>query len=129
VISCGVAGWEFSWASARPNSTSFSRPPPDVWSCFDAHFLFFMPRWTPWPWRPQGLWQAPSYALEGLFGEVWLCNAQHVKNAPGRERDLSDVKWLSDVAAHKMVRPSFVPSPEVGEFCAWAGLGPVYAGS
>ena len=25
-------------------------------------------------------WKAPFYALEGLFDEVWLCNAQHVKN-------------------------------------------------
>ena len=25
-------------------------------------------------------WKAPYYALEGLFEELWLCNAQHVKN-------------------------------------------------
>jgi transposase len=60
-------------------------------------------------------WKAPYYALEGLFEEVWLCNAQHVKNAPGRKTDLSDAEWLADVAAHGMVRPSFVPPPEIGE--------------
>jgi transposase len=46
---------------------------------------------------------------------LWLCNAQHVKNVPGRKTDLSDAEWLADVAAHGMVRPSFVPPPEIRE--------------
>ena len=33
-------------------------------------------------------WKSPYYALEGLFPELWLCNAQHVKNVPGRKTDL-----------------------------------------
>jgi len=60
-------------------------------------------------------WKAPYYALEGLFEELWLCNAQHVKNVPGRKSDLSDAEWLADVAAHGMVRASFVPPPEIRE--------------
>lgn len=60
-------------------------------------------------------WRSPYYALEGLFDELWLCNAQHVKNVPGRKTDLSDAEWLADVAAHGMVRPSFVPPPEIRE--------------
>jgi transposase len=60
-------------------------------------------------------WRAPYYTLEGLFDELWLCNAQHVKNVPGRKSDLSDAEWLADVAAHGMVRPSFVPPPEIRE--------------
>jgi transposase len=60
-------------------------------------------------------WKPIYYALEGLFGELWLCNAQHVKNVPGRKSDLSDAEWLADVAAHGMVRPSFVPPPEIRE--------------
>src|SRR5437899_13045779 len=60
-------------------------------------------------------WKAPYYALEGLFDEVWLCNARHVKTVPGRKSDLSDAEWLADVAAHGMVRPSFVPPPEIRE--------------
>jgi transposase len=58
-------------------------------------------------------WRAVYYALEGLFPELWLCNAQHVKNVPGRKSDLSDAEWLADVAAHGMVRPSLVPPPEI----------------
>ena len=60
-------------------------------------------------------WRPVFYALEGLFPEVWLCNAAHVKNVPGRKTDLSDAEWLADVAAHGMVRPSFVPPPEIRE--------------
>ena len=60
-------------------------------------------------------WKPVYYALEGWFDELWLCNAQHVKNVPGRKSDVSDCEWLADVAAHGMVRPSFVPPPEMRE--------------
>jgi len=60
-------------------------------------------------------WKPVYYALEGLFSELWLCNAQHVKNVPGRKTDLSDAEWLADVASHGMVRPSFVPPAEIRE--------------
>jgi len=59
-------------------------------------------------------WKPVYYALESDF-EVWLCNAHHVKNVPGRKTDMSDSEWLADVAAHGMVRPSFVPPPEIRE--------------
>jgi transposase len=55
------------------------------------------------------------YSLEGLFDDLWLCNAAHVKNVPGRKSDLADAEWLADVAAHGMVRPSFVPPLEIRE--------------
>ena len=37
-------------------------------------------------------WKSPYYVLEGMFDELWLCNAQHVKNVPGRKSDLSDAE-------------------------------------
>lgn len=58
-------------------------------------------------------WRPVYYGLEDRFGEMWLVNAHHVKNVPGRKTDMSDAEWLADVAAHGMVRPSLVPSPEV----------------
>jgi transposase len=60
-------------------------------------------------------WRPVFYELEGLFAEVWLCNAAHVKNVPGRKTDLSDAEWLADVVAHGMDRPSFVPPAEIRE--------------
>ena len=59
-------------------------------------------------------WKPCYYALEDRF-EVWLCNAHHVKNVPGRKTDMSDAAWLADVVAHGMVRPSFVPPPPIRE--------------
>jgi transposase len=58
-------------------------------------------------------WKPIFYGLENLFDEVWLVNAQHVKNVPGRKTDMSDAEWLADVAAHGMVRASMVPEPEI----------------
>lgn len=59
-------------------------------------------------------WKPVYYALEDHF-RVWLCNAHHVKNVPGRKTDMSDADWLADVAAHGMVRPSFVPPIPIRE--------------
>jgi len=58
-------------------------------------------------------WKPIYYGLEGLFEELWLCNAAHVRNVPGRKTDLADAAWLADVVAHGMVRPSFVPPPPI----------------
>ena len=60
-------------------------------------------------------WKCIYYGLEGLFPQLWLVNAHHVKNVPGRKTDMADAEWLADVAAHGMVRPSLVPSPEARE--------------
>ncbi len=60
-------------------------------------------------------WKPVYYGLEGLFEELWLCNAQHVKNVPGRKTDMADAEWLADVVAHGMVRPSLVPDEPIRE--------------
>src|SRR5262249_51623163 len=59
-------------------------------------------------------WKPVLYALESRF-VVWLCNARNVRKVPGRKTDLSDAEWLADVAAHGMIRPSFVPPPPIRE--------------
>lgn len=53
-------------------------------------------------WRP--VW----HVLEGHF-ELVLANAAHVRNVPGRKSDVNDARWLSDLLAHGLIRPSFVP--------------------
>jgi transposase len=60
-------------------------------------------------------WKPVNYPLEGLFPELWVVNAQHVRNVPGRKTDANDAEGLADVAAHGMVRPSFVAPPNVRE--------------
>jgi transposase len=60
-------------------------------------------------------WKPIYYGLEGMFDELWVVNAHHVKNVPGRKTDLADAAWLADVVAHGMVRASFVPPPPIRE--------------
>jgi transposase len=58
-------------------------------------------------------WRAPFYLLEGRF-ETWLVNAHDVKHLPGRPKtDRLDAVWLCKVAERQMLRPSFVPPPQI----------------
>jgi len=53
-------------------------------------------------------WKPVYYLLEDDF-ELWLVNAQHVKNVPGRKTDVQDAQWLCQLLEHGLVRASFVP--------------------
>jgi transposase len=59
-------------------------------------------------------WKPFYYLLEdGL--PVTLVNARDVRNLPGRKTDVSDAVWLAQLAAHGLVRASFVPPEPVRE--------------
>jgi transposase len=60
-------------------------------------------------------WKSPYNILEGNF-EVWIVNAQHVKNVPGRKTDVKDAHWLADLMRHGLLRPSFIPAIEQREW-------------
>src|SRR5215218_11398062 len=53
-------------------------------------------------------WKPVYYLLEDDF-ELWLVNAQHVKNVPGRKTDVQDAQWLCRLLEQGLVRASFVP--------------------
>src|SRR4051794_35229925 len=60
-------------------------------------------------------WRPPFYLLEDRF-ETWLVNAHDVKHLPGRPKtDRLDAVWLAQVAERQMLRPSFVPPPQIRE--------------
>jgi transposase len=54
------------------------------------------------------------YLLEDDF-QVWLLNAQHLKNVPGRKTDVADSVWICQLVEHGLVRPSFVPPKPIRE--------------
>jgi transposase len=60
-------------------------------------------------------WKPFYYVLEGHEFELVLANARHVKNMPGRKSDVSDATWLAELAAHGLVRSSFVPPSPIRE--------------
>jgi hypothetical protein len=52
--------------------------------------------------------------LEGGFTLI-VGDARHIKAVPGRETDVKDPGWIADLVRHGLIRPSFVPPPEIRE--------------
>src|SRR3954447_25788721 len=57
-------------------------------------------------------WKGAFYCLEEVM-EVWLLNAAHMKAVPGRKTDVRDAEWITQLLEHGLLRPSFVPPPEI----------------
>jgi len=57
-------------------------------------------------------WKPVFFVLERRF-ECWLINAEHLHNVPGRKSDVIDSRWLCELLEFGLVRPSFVPPPEI----------------
>jgi transposase len=53
-------------------------------------------------------WKPVFNLLEGNL-EVWLVNAQHVKQVPGRKTDVKDAEWLAELLSYGLLKPSFIP--------------------
>jgi transposase len=47
--------------------------------------------------------------------ELIVANARHVKGLRGRKTDMNDATWLADLAAHGLIRASFVPHEDFHE--------------
>ena len=59
-------------------------------------------------------WKPVFYVLEAAGSGTWLVNARDVKHLPGRPKtDKLDAVWLCKVAERQMIRPSFVPPPQI----------------
>ena len=59
-------------------------------------------------------WKPVWHILYGRF-ELVLANAAHIRNVPGRKSDVNDATWISDLLAHGLIRPSFVPPQPIQE--------------
>ena len=57
-------------------------------------------------------WKPVFYCLEEHL-ECWLLNAAHMKAVPGRKSDVKDAEWIAQLLEHGLLRPSFVPPPEI----------------
>lgn len=65
-----------------------------------------------------GIYWRPVYAVLEQQPVKWklvVGNAMHVKNVPGRKTDVQDAEWLASVVRVGLIRPSFVPPPEIRE--------------
>ena len=58
-------------------------------------------------------WWPVYHALAQAGIEVCVCNAAHMRNVPGRKRDIADCQWIAELHEHGLLRPSFIPAAEV----------------
>jgi transposase len=54
-------------------------------------------------------WKPVWTVLATTTLELVLAHAVAVRNLPGHKSDVKDARWLADLLAHGLVRPSFVP--------------------
>jgi len=54
-------------------------------------------------------WKPVHWVLEDAVDEVWVINARHMRNVPGRKTDVADSQWGAQLLEHGLVRPSFIP--------------------
>jgi transposase len=61
-----------------------------------------------------GVYWIPLYQLLSDHGiQVYLVNAKHVKNVPGRKTDINDAQWLQYLHSVGLLRGSFRPPQEI----------------
>src|SRR5277367_6040633 len=74
------------------------------WGCtlvaMEATGVYWLPIW--------------KILLGGAF-EMNIANARHIKAVPGRKTDMNDAMWIADLAAHGLIKASFVPDEEFHE--------------
>jgi transposase len=60
-----------------------------------------------------GVYWRPVYEVcEGAF-DLWVVNARHVKNVPGRKSDVIDAEWLARLLSSGLLRKSFIPAVDI----------------
>ena len=57
-------------------------------------------------------WKPVLNCLESHV-EIWLVNARHVKNVPGRKTDMGDSQWLAKLMQAGLLEPSFIPDRDI----------------
>ena len=59
-------------------------------------------------------WKPVFNVLEDAL-TVILINPEHARALRGRKTDVKDAEWLADLLRHGLLKPSFIPPPEIRE--------------
>lgn len=62
-----------------------------------------------------GVYWKPVFNLLEDAVPVLLVNPEHARALRGRKTDVKDAEWLADLLRHGLLRPSFIPPPEIRE--------------
>jgi transposase len=61
-----------------------------------------------------GIYWVPVYEILVAKGiEVYLVNARHAKNVPGRKTDICDAQWLQQLHSYGLIRASLQPDQRI----------------
>ena len=60
-------------------------------------------------------WKPVHWVLEDDIEQIWVINARHMRNVPGRKTDVGDSQWGAQLLEHGLVRPSFIPERKTRE--------------
>ena len=60
-----------------------------------------------------GVYWKPVFHILSAAVETWVVNARDVKHRRGKKKDRVDAKWISELLAHGLIEPSFVPPPQI----------------
>ena len=63
-------------------------------------------------------WWPVYHALSQAGIDVCFCNAAHMRNVPGRKRDVMDCQQLAELHEHGLLRTGFIPAGAVAELRA-----------
>lgn len=58
-------------------------------------------------------WRPVYHVLEGMV-EGLVGNAQEMRRRPGHKTDKADARWMAELLAHGLIRPSVLPPPPIG---------------
>jgi len=64
-----------------------------------------------------GVYWKPIYNLLELEPSltVFVVNAKHMKQVPGRKTDVKDAEWIAQLLKHGLLKPSYIPNREQRE--------------
>jgi transposase len=57
-------------------------------------------------------WRSVYHVLQGSF-EIVVGNPRDMTRRPGKKTDKIDVDWISELLAHGLIAPSFIPASEI----------------
>ena len=103
------------YVAVRPD-----RDPEPVrrFACFTADFTEWQSGWAcgvkTMAMQSTGVYWIPLYDILEEFGfEVFLVNARHTKNLPGRKSDVQESQWLLKLHTHGLLNNSFQPTSDI----------------
>jgi transposase len=125
---------EADWSVVNPHAAGLDIGASEIWACVPADrdtspvrsFGTFTPDLQALAaWLVAGRVKSVAMASTGVYWipifelleerglEVYLVNARHIKNVPGRKSDVQDCQWIQRLHQYGFLRASFRPEAEM----------------